>query len=164
MPFTSFQNPAMPSAIVSDFVVPVPLFAVTSLSLAQTFHLPPIGSSGLKAIVPVHDDVVSLSGMLVGPTRYLQKFALETMAEAARRGGLMGQVSGGASQGLVLITSMTIRTDMQVQSLTFGATAAQRDALSVAITMVHAPLPSGLGKLLDAASVAVGALADWGGN
>jgi hypothetical protein len=59
---------------------------------------------------------------------------------------------------------MTIRTDMQVQSLQFSALAARRDVLEVTMTMAHLPLPGALGKLLDAASVGVGALADWAGH
>ena len=55
---------------------------------------------------------------------------------------------------------MTIRTDMQVQSLTFSASAARRDVLEVSISLAHVPRPSLLGKLLDVASIGVGALAD----
>jgi hypothetical protein len=50
---------------------------------------------------------------------------------------------------------------MQVQSLTITTSAAKRDVLDVSLTLVHMPLPSALGKLLDAASVGVTALADW---
>jgi hypothetical protein len=42
--------------------------------------------------------------------------------------------------------------------------AARRDVLEVTMTMAHLPLPGALGKLLDAASVGVGALADWAGH
>ena len=66
--------------------------------------------------------------------------------------------------GIILVTSMTIRTDLQVQSLSFTASASRRDTLDVAISMVHLPLPGGLAKLLDIASLGVGGLADFGGN
>ncbi len=59
---------------------------------------------------------------------------------------------------------MTIRTDMQAPSLTFNASAARRDVLDTTITLVHVPRPSLLGKLLDVASIGVGALADGLGN
>jgi hypothetical protein len=59
---------------------------------------------------------------------------------------------------------MTIRTDMQIKSLGFSASAAKRDAIDVSISMVHLPLPSALGTLLDVASLGVGALADIAGN
>jgi hypothetical protein len=34
------------------------LWAVTALSLSETYHLPPIGLSGAKAIVSTHDDTI----------------------------------------------------------------------------------------------------------
>jgi hypothetical protein len=73
-------------------------------------------------------------------------------------------MTGGKVSGLILVTAMTIRTDMQVQSLTFSASSAKRDVLDVSISMAHLPLPGALSKLLDLASVGVGALADLGGN
>jgi hypothetical protein len=63
----------------------------------------------------------------------------------------------------VLVTSMTIRTEMQIQSLTFSTSAARRDTIDVSLSMAHMPRPGALGKLLDMASVAVPALSDWGG-
>lgn len=156
--------PNVPSAVISDGILTVPLWAVSTMVLTETYHLPPIGSSGAKAVVDSHDDTVQLTGVLVGVERYAWKLALETLAEASKRGGALAGFTGGKVGGLVLITSMTIRTDMQVQTLTFTASATKRDAIDVSITLQHMPLPSALGKLLDAASVGVGALADWGGN
>jgi hypothetical protein len=150
-----------PAAIISDGLVTIPLYLVTAMSLTETYQLPPIGSTAMRAIVPTHDDTISLSGMLLGDERFALKFALETMADVSKRGSAIGAVTGGKVSGLILVTSMTIRTDMQVQSLAFSASAAQRDALSVSISMAHMPLPGGLAKLLDAASVGVSALADW---
>lgn len=161
----SFQRyKTVPSAVISDGLLTIPLWAVTSMTLTATYQLPPIGSSAMRAIAATHDDTISLSGMLVGAERYAWKFSLETLAEAGKRGSALGAFTGGRFSGLILVTSMTIRTDMQIQSLTFGATAAQRDALSVSVSMAHMPLPGGLGKLLDIASIGVAALADWGGN
>lgn len=71
-----------PSAIISGGLVTVPLHAVTSLSLSETYQLPPIGSSGLKAAVAVHDDTISLSGSLIGDERFAWKLALENLAYA----------------------------------------------------------------------------------
>ena len=112
---SSFQKYAkIPSAIISDGVLPIPIWAVTQISLGETYHLPTIGSTGAKAIVSTHDDTVSLTGLLVGPERYTWKLALETMAEASKRGSALAAMTGGKVGGLILITSMTIRTDMQV--------------------------------------------------
>ncbi|PSB46493.1 hypothetical protein C7B80_12965 [Cyanosarcina cf. burmensis CCALA 770] len=159
----SFQNyGTIPSAIISDGALnTIPLWAVTTLSLSQTYHLPPIGSSGAKAIVSTHDDTISLNGVLIGADRYTWKLLLERIAEASKRGTALGALTGGKVGGLILVTSMTIRTDMQIQSLSFTVSATKRDAIDVAITMAHMPLPSALGSLLGAASVGVGALVDF---
>ncbi len=161
----SFQSyAAEPSAIISDGVLTVPLWAVTQLSLTESYHLPPIGSSGARAVVATHDDTVSLSGVLVGAERNAWKLALETLAETSKRGGALASFTGGKVSGLILVTSMTIRTDMQIQSLSFSVSAAKRDVIDVSMTLAYMPLPGALGKLLDVASIGVGVLADLGGN
>lgn len=160
----SFQNYGIPSAIISDGVLAIPLWGVTSISLSESYHLPPIGSSGAKSIVATHDDTVSLSGVLVGAERFEWKLALETLADVSKRGGALASFTGGKAGGLILVTSMTIRTDMQIQSLSFTASSSKRDALDVSVSMAHMPLPGALSKLLDTASLAVGALSDWKGN
>jgi phage protein U len=160
--FVDYLN--IPSAVISDGITTVPLWAVTSLQLSETYQLPPIGTTTQRAVVSVHDDSVSLSGVLVGPERYAWKLALETLAEASKRGSALAAMTGGKVGGLILVTSMTIRTDMQVQSLSFTASSAKRDALDVSISLAHLPLPSALGKLLDMASVLVGGLADFAGS
>jgi hypothetical protein len=161
----SFQRfDAIPAAILFDGVVPLPIYAVTQMTLTEQYHLPPIGSKGARAIVSTHDDTISLSGMLVGPTRYAMKALLETMAETSKRGTKLFVV-GPAMSGLVLVTAMTIRLNMQITKLTFGATTAKRQTLDVGIELAYVPPASSLlGKLLDLGSVAVGALADVGGN
>lgn len=162
MSFVQYAN--VPSAIISDGILPIPLWSVTQVSLSQTYHLPPIGSTAHRAIVATHDDTITITGVLVGPERYTWKALLETMAEASKRGTALAAYTSGKVGGLVLVTSMTIRTDMQVQTLTFSASAARRDVLDVSITLVHVPRPSLLGKVLDVASIGVGALADGLGS
>jgi hypothetical protein len=158
----SFLNErTMPSAIISDGILTVPLWAVTSISLNESYRLPPIGSSSAKALVATHDDTVSLTGVLVGEDRFEWKLALENLADVGKRGSAIGALTGGKQSGLVLVTSMTIRTEMQIQSLSFSSSAARRDAIDVSISMAHMPLPGAIGKLLDMAAVAVPALTDW---
>lgn len=167
----SFQDIAVPSAVLWDGgLLLIPLFAVTEMAVEATYHLPPIGSAGARAIAPVHDDTVRLRGLLVGPTRYALKLLLETQAEAAQRGSAAAAITGaiagavgapgGGFGGLILVTSMTIRTDMQVKQLSFTASAGRRQVLDVSMTLEHVPRPSAVGKLLDLASVGVGALMD----
>jgi hypothetical protein len=152
----------VPSAIISDGIITVPLWAVTTVSLTESYHLPPIGSAGAKAAVSTHDDTVTLSGLLIGAERFAWKLALETLAEAGKRGSAIAAATLGKVSGLILVTALTIRTDMQIQSLTFTASASKRDALDVSVTLAHMPLPGALGKLLDVASLGVAALADVG--
>jgi hypothetical protein len=161
--FIDYAN--VPSAVLWDGgILLVPLWAVTQMQLNEAYHLPPLGSTGVKAVVGTHDDTMTLTGVLVGAERHAWKLALETMAESSRRGSALAGYTGGAASGLVLVTSMTIRTDIYVTSLQFTATSAKRDTLDVTIGLAHLPIPSALGKLLDVASVGVGLLADGLGN
>jgi hypothetical protein len=158
---TSFmKHLAVPSAVISDGVQIVPLWAVTTIGLSETYKLPPIGSSTAKSVVATHDDTLSLTGVLVGPERFAFKLILENLAEVSKRGSALAAFSNGALSGLVVVTAMTIRTDMQVQTLSFTASAAKREALDVAMTMAHMPRPGSLPKLLDVASLGVGLFAD----
>jgi len=157
---------SLPSAVISDgnLATPfttIPLWAVTMMSLSVSYHLPPIGSSGQRSSVDTHDDTISLTGLLVGPERFAFKFALETLAESSKRGTALEAMTQGMMSGLVLITAMTIRTDMQIQSLSFSASAGKRDALDVSISMIYVPRPGWLGKALDLVAVGVGALTDF---
>jgi hypothetical protein len=158
----SFQRfDIAPAAILWDGVLPVPLYAVTQMTLTETYHLPPIGSAGARAIVSTHDDTVALSASLVGLSRFAMKAALETMAESSKR-GTRAFVVGPKMNGLVLVTAMTIRTDMQIQTLTFSATVTRRQTLDVQMTLAYMPSPGIFGKLLDLGSIGIGALADLG--
>ena len=158
----SFQSTVLPSAVLADppaFFVP--LFAVTTMSLTETYFLPPLGVSRQRMVVPAHDDTVTLSALLIGPERFAWKQYLELMADLSKRGGVLEALTGGSVTGLVLVTSMTIRTDMQIQTLSFSANAGKRDVLDVSMTLVHVPRPGPLARALDVASVGVAALADF---
>jgi hypothetical protein len=158
----SFQDLVVPSAVLAGGSLIVPLFAVTTMSVNESYHLPPIGSSKQRMVLAAHDDTISLTGLLVGPTRFTLKFALETMADMSKRGSIIERVWKGAGSGLVLVTAMTIRTSMQIQTLSFTASAAKRAALDVSMSLVHVPRPGVLGKVLDVAALGVGALGDFG--
>jgi hypothetical protein len=171
----SFQDyETLPSALIWDGgAMIVPIFAVTELTLDETFHLPAIGSQGFRAVAPVTDTSVRLKGVLTGKLRYTMKLALETLAESAQRGSVVAAATGaiagavGApnvqSGGLVLVTGLTIRTDMQIKSLGFTATASRRETLDVTLNLEHLPRPSSfMAKALDLAAVGVGALTDLG--
>ena len=152
----------LPSAIITDGLLPVPLFAVNRISLSEKYSLPAIGSSGFRAAVENSDDTVSIGAMLVGPQRFAWKSALELLAETSRRGGMLGRVFGGTlGPGLALITSLTLRTNMQVMELSFTSSAARRDALEVSISMKHVPRPGPLNLLMDVGASAAMSVVDW---
>ena len=149
-----------PSAILSDGIVPVPLWSVTQMSIEETYSLPQIGGTSRKAAVASHDDTISLTAVLLGAERFTWKLALENLAESSRRGTALQKLTHGAVGGLILITAATIRTDLAVQSLGITLSAARRDTLDVTLRLAHLPRPGSLAKLLDVASVGVGALTD----
>jgi phage protein U len=152
----------MPSAIISDGLVTIPLYAVSQMGLTESYHLPPIGTSNARASVATHDDSISLSALLAGPERFAYKFTLETLAESGKRGTVLEGLTAGAASGLILITGMTVRTDMQIQSLSFTAQAGRRDVLDVSMTLLYMPRPGGLAKLLDVGNLGVRGLLDFG--
>lgn len=149
-----------PSAILSDGIVTVPLWAITQLSIASAYFVPQIGGSRRRVAVVTHDDTLSISAVLLGPSRFAWKVALENLAEASRQGAPLSRFTGGAAGGLLLITSTTVRTDLAVQSLTFSQSSARRGAIDVTVQLLHLPRPGSLAKLLDVAAVGVGALTD----
>lgn len=152
-----------PSAILSDGLVTIPIYAVNQISLSESYHLPNIGTTSVRTAVSTHDDTVSLTGSLIGPERFTLKFALELLAESSKRGTALEGLTHGAVSGLVLITSLTVRTDMQVQSLTFTTSAGRRDVIDLTISLAYMPRPGVLAKLLEGANLAVQALRDFGG-
>ena len=158
----SFFEPYLhtPSAVLSDGIVLVPLWAVSQLSIESLYLVPQLGGSRQRVAVVTHDDTLSLSAVLVGPLRFAWKVALENLAESSRQGTALSRVTHGALGGLVLVSAATVRTDLAVQSLTFSLTAQRRDAIDVTLRMLHLPRPNGLAKLLDVSSIGVGALTD----
>ena len=158
---SSFHEYGSPSAVLSDGLLTVPLWAVTTLSLTESYQFPTIASTPARAAVATHDDRVSLAGVLVGPERFAWKLALETLAEVGRRGGVATRLTGGRTVGLILVTSLTIRTDMQVGNLQFRVSSTRREVIDVTVDLQHMPLPSAAGPLLNMAALGVAALADW---
>ena len=99
MPASFQRNLTPPSALISDGSLHVPLYAVSSMTLGQSYHLPPIGSSTARAIVATHDDTLGLNGLLVGPERFEAKLTLEDLAERSKRGGFVATASSGRLAG-----------------------------------------------------------------
>jgi hypothetical protein len=149
-----------PSAILSDGIVPVPLWAVNQLSIESSYFVPQIGGTRRRVAVVTHDDTLSFTAVLLGASRFAWKVALENLAESSRQGTALSKFTNGAMGGLILITAATIRTDLAVQSLNFTQTAQRRGAIDVTMRLLHLPRPGSTAKLLDVASIGVGALTD----
>lgn len=150
----------LPSAIVTDGLIWIPMFVVTRMVLSESYSLPPVGSSGFRAAVDNSQDTVSMSAVLIGPQRFLWKQGLELLADFSKRGGAMTRWSSGGLTGVALVTSMTVRFDMQFTDLTFSASAQRRDAIDVDISMRYVPQPGPLNLLVDAGAAAVMSLTD----
>jgi hypothetical protein len=151
-----------PSAVLSDGILLVPLWSVSQMQIEETYSLPQIGGTSRKAAVASHDDTLSITAVLLGPERYAWKLVLENLAEASRRGTALSKIKpfGLGVGGLILVSAATIRTDLAVQALTITVAAQRRDTLDVTLRLAHLPRPGSLTKLLDVASVGVGALTD----
>jgi hypothetical protein len=149
-----------PSAVLFDGFIPVPLWAVTQLSVASTYSVPAIGGTSRRVALPAHDDTIALSAVLIGPLRLEWKTALENIAEASRFGTVLSPKAGGIGTGLVLVSAATVRTNLAVQSMSFSFTAARRDTIDVAMSLVHLPPPGSFSRLIDVASIGVGVLTD----
>ena len=149
-----------PSAVLFDGIVPVPLWAVTQMSIDASYSVPAVGGSNRRVALPTHDDTIALSAVLIGPLRLEWKTALENIAEASRYGTVLTPKTGGLGTGLVLVSSATVRTNLAVQSLSFSLTAGRRDTIDVTLRLIHLPPPGSLTRLLDTTSIAVGALTD----
>lgn len=154
----------VPSAILSDGLVAIPLYAVSQIVVSEAFHLPAIGATSVRSSVATHDDTVTMSGTLIGPERYALKFSLEKLAESSKLGTALEGLTASAVSGLVLITGITVRTDMQIQSLSFTVAATRREVIDVSIHLVHMPRPGRANALLDLGNLAVRSLRDFGGR
>ncbi|MCM2422899.1 MULTISPECIES: hypothetical protein [unclassified Streptomyces] len=144
----------LPSAILTDGLLPVPLFAVSRLTLSERYTLPPIGTQAFRAAVGNATENVSLSALLIGPQRFAWKQGLELLANFSKRGGALGSYSGGRLSGLILVTRMVVKMNMQVTELSFTASAQRIDTVEVSLSLQHVPRPGPLDLLVDTAAMA----------
>jgi hypothetical protein len=140
-----------PSAVIGLFPIMVPLFSVSSIGLSASYHLPPIGAGGDRVLMSTHDDQITISAVLPGRLRFTWKESLERLSEVALGVNPLQAIPGNTvTAGLQLWTSMTLRSDIYIQSLSFTASAQKRKVLDVSLTLVHLPRPGLAGQLLAA--------------
>ncbi len=145
----------VPSAVIGMLPVIVPLFSVSTIGLTESYHLPPIGAGGDRVLMDTHDDQFSISAVLPGQMRFVWKELLETLAELSLGWNPYQAATNGTFGGLQLWTSMTLRTDIYIQSLSFTASAQKRKALDVSMTLVHLPRNQNHGLALELGNLAV---------
>lgn len=145
---------AVPSAVLSDGRVSVPLYAVSSLGLDESYHVPRIVGTNARVPLMTHEDRITLAALLVGPQRFAERRALEAMAE----GAMLGSLSLGEMQGLVLISDVLIRTHLFVETIAFSASATRPGVLEVTLAMRHLPGERALDPLLSEGALRVRAL------
>lgn len=145
----------LPSAILTDGLLVVPLFAVTRMTLSERYTLPPIGSQAFRAAVGNATETVSLSALLIGKQRFAWKQGLELLANFSKHGGALGAFTGGKQSGLILASRLVVKMNMQATEMSFTASAQRLDTLEVSLTLQHVPRPGPLDLLLDTAAMAV---------
>jgi hypothetical protein len=98
-----------------------------------------------------HDDQISISAVLPGQMRFIWKESLELLSEVALGVNPLQMIPGNnVTAGLQLWTTMTLRSDIYIQNLSFTASAQKRKVLDVSMTLVHLPRPGLAGQLLSA--------------
>ena len=152
---THIKDIGWPSAVIGIFPVVIPLFSVSSIGLTESYHLPPIGAGGDRVLMDTHDDQISISAVLPGRMRFVWKELLEKSAELSLGWNPWQSATNGLFGGLTLWTTMTLRTDIYIQNLSFTASAQKRQALDVSMSLVHLPRNQWLSEALDIGNAAV---------
>jgi hypothetical protein len=134
----------------------VPLFAVTRMTLNETYELPPVGDKGLSQSTGKINRSVQIEASLIGPERHLMRLGLEAMADLSKTLPALSSIISG----IPLVAGLTTLLDMQINSLSFGQSADEKDVFTVSISLKHCPRP-GLMALLSEATNAATAIAGF---
>jgi len=102
-----------------------PLYAVTQISLSETYHLPAIGADEPRASRSPRTTTRSRSRACLGAERYELKFTLETLAESSKRGTALEGITGGTVSGRAHPGHRGCARHAE-QALTFTGTAMRR--------------------------------------
>jgi hypothetical protein len=136
----------------------VPLFAVNRITLNENYSLPPVGDKGLSQSTGKIERTIQIEAMLIGTERHLIRLALEAMADLSKTLPALSSVVSGVP----LVAGLTTLLDCQVNSLSFGQSAEDKDVFTVSISLKHCPRP-GLMALLSEATNAAAAIAGTAG-
>jgi hypothetical protein len=129
----------LPAALLVDLPLFVPLFAVSRLTLSETYSLAPVGASAYRTATTASTDTLSVTALLIGPQRLLWQKDLELLATSSRRGGSLGAWTSGALSGLVFVSRLVTRTSMQITDLSFTASSQRLETTEVSVSLRHVP-------------------------
>jgi hypothetical protein len=140
---------------VSVLLGNVPLYAVNRISLSERYELPSYGDKGLSQSTSKITREVQIEALLIGDSKQVIRLALEQMADLSR----LLPASSSILSGIPMVAGLTTLLDMQVNSLTFGQSAEEKDVYTVSISLKHCPRPgllTLLSNLTNAATAIVG--------
>jgi hypothetical protein len=138
---------------VSVLIGNVPLFAVNRISLSEQYALPPVGDKGFSQSSSKVTREVQIEAVLIGDAKQPTRLALEMMADLSKTIPLASSILSG----IPMVSGLTTLLDMQVNSLSFGQSAEDKDIYTVSISLRHCPRP-GLATLLSGAVNAAAAI------
>jgi len=138
-------------------VGPVPLLYVQSMVVTEGYRIERIMGSRFSQATQPTRKTIAIDAVLLGPTRLVQKKALEALALTSRL-----LVAAAApllrSTGIPVVSGLTISLDMQITDLKFTQSVAKRDALDVSMTLQQVPrttLTAIIGEVADLSLAAV---------
>lgn len=140
---------------VSVLLGDVPLFAVSRISLSESYALPSVGDKGLSQSTSKITRSVQIEAALIGDERHQARLALEMMADLSRT---LPRPSSLLS-GIPMVAGLTTLLDMQIESLNFSQSAEEKDVFTVSISLKHCPYPgrmAALSAVTNAAAAIVG--------
>jgi hypothetical protein len=141
---------------VSVLLGVVPLFAVSRISLSESYALPPVGDKGLSQSTAKVTRSVQIEAVLIGDGRHLVRLGLELMADLSKTLPLVSSLISG----IPMVAGLTTLLDMQIDSLNFSQTAEEKDTFTVSISLKHCPRPG----LMAALSAVTNAAASISGS
>jgi hypothetical protein len=128
----------------------VPLFAVNRISLSERYELPSYGDKGLSQSTSTITREVQIEALLIGDSKGVTRLALEAMADLSKT----LPVASSILSGIPMVAGLTTLLDMQVNSLTFGQSAEEKDVYTVSISLKHCPRPGLMTLLSNVTNVA----------
>jgi hypothetical protein len=131
----------------------VPLFAVSRISLSERYELPPSGDRGLSQSTSTITREVQIEALLIGDSKQATRLGLEAMADLSKT----IPAASSILNGIPMVAGLTTLLDMQINNLTFGQSAEEKDVYTVSISLKHCPKP-GLMTLLSNVTNAASAI------